>query len=178
MPRRRDARSLLAALICVSALPVAAWGQAVDCPMERAVYTIPGHDGHEFGFPLADHPALQTALAPTLRSHESGNTYRFDYSASMGYSLQYLVPVAQPPLIDDAAAGSSLGLFFFDEALNSVSLAPEGEQAPAYLFVPELGRFLWYDVALPEGREALPTEIWHLSDCRPATAPDAGKQLR
>ncbi|MEQ9812368.1 MAG: hypothetical protein RLO50_06275 [Azospirillaceae bacterium] len=169
---------IVATLIAAAIQPAHVRAQSVDCPMERALYAIPGHDGHELSFPPAASPSVFTALEPTLRSLDTGDVYRFDYTVSMGYVTAHLAPQPQPPLLDDAVAGRTLGIHFFDDDHRHVLLAAEGEPAPSYVFVPELGPFLWYDVALPEGREALSTAIWHLSQCRPATAPDGGKRLR
>lgn len=134
------------------------------CAIENATYRLVGQ---EYGAALrfVDEPKLarQSALSAVLRSAETKKTYKFTFAASNGYSTQYLVPVVDKPDGEEAADG--LGFYMFDAQLKPVELPSPGETAPDYLFVPELGKTLWYGSMNEGKREFLETGMWRRAEC-------------
>lgn len=134
------------------------------CAIENATYRLVGETtGATLRF--LDDPKLarQSALSAVLRSAETQKTYKFTFAASNGYSTQYLVPVQGKP--EEDGSGDGLAFYMFNALLEPVDLPNPGETAPDYLFVPDMGKTLWYGSMNEGKREALETGMWRRAEC-------------
>ena len=155
---------LLSALILVGVLgPTGPAISADQCPAERAIYElVDGEDRFEIGFQRS-HNYASVASDLYLYLTTPQRTYWFTFSVSNGYSGMTLIPVTDPTRADAApdgprellALGSddpqdldvlrSLRFYALDEDFTFWFEPPqEGEPAPAYVMVPEIGLSLWY----------------------------------
>ncbi len=134
------------------------------CAIENATYRLVGKDQGET-LRFVDDPKLarQSALSAVLRSAETRKAYKFTFAASNGYSTQYLVPVVEAKEGEEGPDG--LGFYMFDAQLNPVELPNPGEAAPDYLFVPDLGKTLWYGSMNDGKREFIETGMWRRTEC-------------
>lgn len=134
------------------------------CAIENATYRLVGQDdGATLRFVNDPKLARQSPLSAVLRFVETKKTYKFTFAASNGYSTQYLVPVVGGP--EGEGEPDGLGFYMFDARLNPVDLPNPGETAPDYLFVPELGKTLWYGSMNEGKRESLDTGMWRRAEC-------------
>ena len=144
--------------------PLAAAEQA--CPIEKAVYAV---NGATLRFVKVPKLARQSDLSAQMRSTTTGRVYKYTFAASNGYSTQYLVPFDEKAKTEEEASAhdESLAFFMFDQKLKRVDLPTPGEEAPPYLFIPDLGVTLWYAEFAPgqKAREAIDTEMWTIARC-------------
>jgi hypothetical protein len=108
--------------------------------------------------------ARQSALSATLSLKGSKVARKFTFAASNGYSTQYLVPVLDKPS-EDGEEAEGLDFYMFNARLEPVELPQRGENAPDYLFAPELGKALWYGSMNDGARVMLETGMWRRSEC-------------
>jgi hypothetical protein len=135
------------------------------CAIENTTYRLVGEEnGATMRFVNDPKLARQSKLSAVLRSAETKKTYKFRFAASNGYSTQYLVPVMETA-VEGGDEPDGLGFYMFDAQLNPVELPGIGESAPAYLFVPELGKTLWYGFMNADKRERLKTGMWRRAEC-------------
>ncbi len=144
----------------IAALGLAAPAQAAACTAERARYVMDGDANHRLEFSTAKARNAWSALVVTL-SAKTGDR-RFAFTASNGYSFNYLVP--EDPT-DKAADEASLRIFFFGQRLEPLDIPTAGDTPPAYIFAPDLGPLLWYG---PQGggSDYLPIGMWRFAGCR------------
>lgn len=156
-------RALLFLLLASPALAAA----PATCPIEKSVYQLKeAPAGTTLRFQKAAKPNAWSRLEAVIHSPATGRTWRFSYTASNGYSTQYLVQEAPKPTSED---NSGSPLYLFTAALTSINLPQPGEPAPRYAFLPDIGKSFWYGTVSPAPkvkREFLPTELWELSACR------------
>jgi hypothetical protein len=171
---------MLLALLAAVALP------APDCPIDRAVYRLHGAPAFAAGFARHDRRnASASDLAFWVKTAE--RTYWFAFGSPNGYGGTVLSPALDPrrsAALDDESLyealdrlkaveeSVSLGFHAFDRELDALDSPPEsGSSAPALIFVPDLGRTLWYSpVALAGGderarEEAMPTGLFEPAGC-------------
>lgn len=155
---------LLSALILVGLLGPAGPAISADaCPAERAIYElVDGEDRFEIGFQRS-HNYASVASDLYLYLNTPQRTYWFTFSVSNGYSGITLIPVTDPTRADAVPDGPrelidlgsddpqdvdvlrSLRFYALDEDFTFWFEPPqEGEPAPAYVMVPEIGLSLWY----------------------------------
>jgi uncharacterized protein len=159
------------------------WPAPDACPAERATYRLdaPVEFTAELrgGFPgtgAASDLALRVASAAT------GREYWFVFAAAQGYGSLSLLPVQPPgpkvaedglePYEEKDDTGEVIGFHPVTAAMEVLPDPPRaGVPAPQRLFMPDLGRALWYG-NLPQqsdtqdAREEMPPAFWVLSGCR------------
>ena len=182
---------LLSALVPAVLLGLASPALAADeCPAERAVYELlDGEDRFEIGFQRShNYASIASDLYMYLTTPQ--RTYWFTFSVSNGYSGMTLIPVTDPTRADAApdgprellALGSddpqdldvlrSLRFYALDEDMTFWFEPPnEGEPAPAYVMVPEIGLSLWYGAGqltddATADRDPMPRGVFKPDLCR------------
>jgi hypothetical protein len=182
---------LLSALVPAVFLGLASPAIAADeCPAERAVYELlDGEDRFEIGFQRShNYASIASDLYLYLTTPQ--RTYWFTFSVSNGYSGMTLIPVTGPTRSDAApdgprellALGSddpqdldvlrSLRFYALDEDMTFWFEPPnEGEPAPAYVMVPEIGLSLWYGAGqltddATADRDPMPRGVFKPDLCR------------
>ncbi len=182
---------LLSALILVGLLGPAGPAISADaCPAERAIYKlVDGQDRFEIGFQRShNYASVASDLYLSLTTPQ--RTYWFTFSVSNGYSGMTLIPVTDPTRADAMPDGPrelidlgsddpqdvdvlrSLRFYALDEDFTFWFEPPqEGEPAPAYVMVPEIGLSLWYgpgqltDDAMAD-RDPMPRGVFKPDLCR------------
>jgi hypothetical protein len=139
-------------VLCVSG---AAEAKSKLCLADHAVYQMDDAKGFTIKFVNAKEPTAYSQLDAILTTPT--RSFAFSFTASNGYSFNYLVPRWK-----DAAADADFHLFLFDNKMKTLELPQMGKAAPPFLLTPELGTFLWYG---EEPREFLPANMWHLQGC-------------
>jgi hypothetical protein len=157
------------------------------CPIERAVYRLHGAPTFAAGFARQDRRnTLASDLAFWVRTPL--RTYWFSFGSPNGYGGTFINPGLDPrrsaEMDDDGEHEAlrrlravkepvSLGFHAFDSGLKALPYPPQtGSSAPALIFVPDLGRTLWYrPVELAGGDEtardeAMPTGFFEPAGCR------------
>lgn len=182
---------LLSALVPAVLLGLAGPALAADeCPAERAIYDLlDGEDRFEIGFQRShNYASIASDLYMYLTTPQ--RTYWFTFSVSNGYSGMTLIPVTDPTRADAApdgprellALGSddpqdldvlrSLRFYALDEDMTFWFEPPnEGEPAPAYVMVPEMGLSLWYGAGqltddATADRDPMPRGVFKPDLCR------------
>lgn len=182
---------LLSALVPAVLLGLAGPALAADeCPAERAIYELlDGEDRFEIGFQRShNYASIASDLYMYLTTPQ--RTYWFTFSVSRGYSGMTLIPVTDPTRADAApdgprellALGSddpqdldvlrSLRFYALDEDMTFWFEPPnEGEPAPAYVMVPEIGLSLWYGAGqltddATADRDPMPRGVFKPDLCR------------
>ncbi|MFD1940682.1 hypothetical protein [Paradevosia shaoguanensis] len=182
---------LLSALVPAVLLGLAGPAPAADeCPAERAIYELlDGEDRFEIGFQRShNYASIASDLYMYLTTPQ--RTYWFTFSVSNGYSGMTLIPVTDPTRADAApdgprellALGSddpqdldvlrSLRFYALDEDMTFWFEPPnEGEPAPAYVMVPEIGLSLWYGASqltddATADRDPMPRGVFKPDLCR------------
>lgn len=182
---------LLPALVPAVLLGLAGPAPAADeCPTERAIYELlDGEDRFEIGFQRShNYASIASDLYMYLTTPQ--RTYWFTFSVSNGYSGMTLIPVTDPTRADAApdgprellALGSddpqdldvlrSLRFYALDEDMTFWFEPPnEGEPAPAYVMVPEIGLSLWYGAGqltddATADRDPMPRGVFKPDLCR------------
>ena len=156
----------LAALLAVPAVAAAPTSLPRGlCNIENARYRLIGHEDSAT-IRFVDDPKLarQSALSAALSMKGSNQVRKFTFAASNGYSTQYLVPVLDKPA-EDGEGTDGLDFYMFNARLEPVELPNPGETAPDYLFVPELGKTLWYGSMNDGARVMLETGMWRRAEC-------------
>jgi hypothetical protein len=171
---------MLLAFLAAAALP------APDCPIESAVYRLHGAPAFTAGFARHDRRNSSASdLAFWVRS--PGRTWWFAFGSPNGYGGTFIAPALDPrrsaALDDDSLYAAldrlksveepvSLGFHAFDRELGALDSPPaSATAAPALIFVPDLGRALWYSpTALAGGdekarEEAMPTALFEPAGC-------------
>ncbi|HEX8262066.1 MAG TPA: hypothetical protein VF547_04240 [Allosphingosinicella sp.] len=156
------------------------------CPIERAVYRLHGAPTFSAGFARHDRRnAYASDLAFWVRTPV--RTYWFAFGSPNGYGGTFVSPALDPrrsaKLSDDDLYEAldrlkaveepvSLGFHAFDSGLEAYPYPPGTDSSPpALIFVPDLGRTLWYSpVALAGGDEtardeAMPTGFFEPAGC-------------
>lgn len=161
MPERiRSSFALVVLVLAFMSSPALA---ADECPAERALYALTSEEGRfEVGFVRSrNHASMASNLYLFLRTPQ--RTYWFTFSVSNGYSGMTLIPVTDPSRSDAEPDGPkelidlgtddpealdtlrALRFYAMDEDFTFWFEPPnEGDPAPAYLMVPEIGLALWY----------------------------------
>lgn len=152
--------------------------QAAPCHTEKATYKpVADDNGARLHFTAAKQPDAWSNLNLVLTSKRTGKTYRFRFTASNGYSSNYLIPVpdeaAKPTddkrAADDDAALLDMTAFFFAANMKSLAIPSASTTAPKYILLPRLGAALWYgsmnDKDIPN-REFIPNEMWVRETCK------------
>lgn len=173
---------MLLALFLAAAVP-----SPPACPIERAVYRLHGAPTFTAGFERLDRRGASASdLAFWVKTPL--RTYWFEFGSPNGYGGTFVSPALDPGrsvgMSDDElyealdrlkAVGEpvSLGFHAFDSGLESFPYPPAtGSAPPALIFVPDLGRTLWYSpVELAGGDpsakdEAMPTGLFEPAGCR------------
>ncbi|HYE28601.1 MAG TPA: hypothetical protein VEA61_10255 [Allosphingosinicella sp.] len=172
---------MLLSLLLAAAVP-----SPPACPIDRAVYRLHGAPAFTAGFARHDRRnAHASDLAFWVRTPL--RTYWFSFGSANGYGGTFVSPALDPRrsavMSDDALYDAldrlkaveepvSLGFHAFDTGLGAFPYPPGGDSpAPALIFVPDLGRTLWYSpVALAGGdetarKEAMPTGLFEPAGC-------------
>lgn len=182
---------LLSVLILVGLLgPAGTAISADECPAERAIYElVDGEDRFEIGFQRShNYASIASDLYMYLTTPQ--RTYWFTFSVSNGYSGMTLIPVTDPRRADAVPDGPrelidlgsddpqevdvlrSLRFYALDDDFVFWFEPPqEGEPAPTYVMVPEIGLSLWYgpgqltDDATAD-RDPMPRGVFKPDVCR------------
>ncbi len=156
------------------------------CPIDKAVYRLHGAPTFAAGFARQDRRNSSVSdLAFWVRTPL--RTYWFSFGSPNGYGGTFINPGLDPrrsAAMDDdeehdalqrlrsAEEPVSLGFHAFDGGLEALPYPPQAESsAPALIFVPDLGRTLWYrPVELAGGDEtardeAMPTGFFEPAGC-------------
>ena len=172
---------MLLALLLAAAVPV-----PPPCPIEHAVYRLHGAPTFTAGFARQDRRnTLVSDLAFWVRT--PARTYWFSFGTPNGYGGTFINPGLDPrraaQMSDDEEHEAlerirgveepvSLGFHAFDSGLEALPYPPgTGSPPPSLIFVPELGRTLWYSpVELAGGDEtardeAMPTGFFEPAGC-------------
>ena len=151
--------------------------EAAPCHTEKATYKpVTNDNGARLHFTAAKQPDAWSNLNLVLTSKRTGKTYRFRFTASNGYSSNYLIPMpdeaakpADDKKSDDEIASRDITAFFFAANMKSLAIPGASTAAPKYILLPRLGAALWYgsmnDKDIPN-REFIPNEMWVLSNCQ------------
>lgn len=160
----------LAAFLMTAFAASTAMAQAAPpavCPIERAVFRLKSTpDAATLRFIKALRPNAWSLLSAELNSRTTGRVYRFGFTASNGYSTQYLEPTTPKPAKPDEAG---YAVYFFTAGMDAIDLPSLGKPAPSYVFLPDLGKRLYYAAtgASPDAkREYIPTEMWQFAECK------------
>ncbi|ODT82519.1 MAG: hypothetical protein ABS76_07840 [Pelagibacterium sp. SCN 64-44] len=170
---------------------------ADECPAERALYGLETDEGPlEIGF-LRSRNYASIASDLYLYLNTTQRTYWFTFSVSNGYSGMTLLPVTDParsdaepdgprqlldPANDDAGvqdAVRALRFYALDKDFTFWFEPPnEGEAAPTYVMIPEIGLALWYGAdALTDDpaadRDPMPRGMFQRIACLDTIAPPA-----
>ncbi|HEX8621075.1 MAG TPA: hypothetical protein VF718_03820 [Allosphingosinicella sp.] len=172
---------MLLSLLLAAAVPA-----PPACPIEKAVYRLHGAPAFTAGFARHDRRnAYASDLAFWVRTPK--RTYWFAFGSPNGYGGTFVSPALDPAaaarLNDEELYDAldrlkaveepvSLGFHAFDSGLAALPHPPQSDEgAPALIFVPDLGRTLWYrPVALAGGDEtaldeAMPTGLFEPAGC-------------
>jgi hypothetical protein len=156
------------------------------CPIERAVYRLHGAPTFTAGFARQDRRNAAVAdLAFWVRT--PSRTYWFQFQAPNGYGGTFIAPGLDPrrsvEMSDDEEAEAaarlkemeepvSLGFHAFDGGLEALPHPPGADSPPpALVFVPDLGRTLWYSPSALAGgdpaaaEESMPTGLFEPAGC-------------
>ncbi len=182
---------LLYGLALALPLGLASHARAADtCPAERAVYELVDEDSRfEIGFQRShNYASIASDLYMYLTTPQ--RTYWFTFSVSNGYSGITLIPVTDPTRSDAVpdgpreliALGSdnpvdldtlrSLRFYALDDDFTFWFEPPnEGEPAPAFVMVPEIGLSLWYGAGhltddATADRDPMPRGVFKPDFCR------------
>lgn len=154
---------------CASARP-----EALSCVAERAVYANRAQPNAELRIFKPPH-AQNAASDLAARVAFEGETYWFAFTASNGYSHNYVGrtgDMIEAARREDAAEddgeehqepeydGSEI--VFFDPDYNVLENIPQsGEPAPAHIIATGIGSAIWYS----EPRRLVPIAMWDLKSC-------------
>lgn len=144
--------------------------EAADCPLLRAVYEpIDREDGKAYSLRHAarDISPNQATYVLRIREERQAVAYDFSFAYANGYGGASLIFAGEaskpPPRSRDGDPGSSI--FYFDANLaRTVDYADPQAPAPAYIFMPELGRAFWY-WGRGGRRFVPPAGMWKLMKC-------------
>ena len=173
---------MLLSLLLATAVP-----NPPDCPIERSVYRLHGAPTFTAGFARQDRRnAPASDLAFWVRTPL--RTYWFSFGSPNGYGGTYINPGLDPrrsaEMDDDEEHEAlqrlkaveepvSLGFHAFDSGLEALAYPPGRDMTPpALIFVPDLGRTLWYspvELAGGDGTardEAMPTGFFEPAGCQ------------
>jgi hypothetical protein len=127
-----------------------------DCLAEKATYVSLEDKDFTLTFAKQNNPKswsnIQTTLKTPLRS------YDFEFTASNGYSMQYMVLLTK-----GANQNENIAVDFFDKNLNNLLLPQAGEAAPEFVFSSQLG--LWLNYTNKTDAEYLPRGMFKLDEC-------------
>lgn len=172
---------MLTALLLAAAVPT-----PPACPIERAVYRLRGAPTFVAGFARQDR--RNAAVSDLAFWVETPNrTYWFSFGSPNGYGGTFITPGLDPrrsaKRSDDEEHAAlqrlkaveepvSLGFHAFDSGLEAFPYPPGSDSSPpALVFVPDLGRTLWYSPATLAGgeetarQEAMPTGFFEPAGC-------------
>jgi hypothetical protein len=146
-------RHLIAALCFV----FASQSSQAACMAEKAVYTNLEDQEFTLSFSKQENPKSWSNIQTTLKTPL--HKYDFEFTASNGYSMQYMVLLTKGVKQDE-----DIVVDFFDANIKSLLLPNAGEAAPEYVFSSKLG--LWLNYANAKDQEYLPRGMFKLSQCR------------
>lgn len=166
---------ILAALLAVSGCATQNAAPALSCPAERAIYRLRDAPGAALRIFKPPHPQNAYSDLAAIVDFE-GERYWFAFSASMGYSRNYvgrthdMIEAARregsgedandPPPQAPEFEGSEIS--FFDADYDVSERIPQlGDPAPAYIYASGIGSAIWYSVP----RRQLPIQMWDLAEC-------------
>jgi hypothetical protein len=174
---------MLTALLLAAAVPA-----PPPCPIERAVYRLHGAPAFSAGFARQERRGASASdLAFWVKTPL--RTYWFSFGSPNGYGGTFVSPGLDPRrtarMSDDELYAAldrlktaadeeplALGFHAFDGGLGMSESAPAtGSAAPALIFVPDIGRALWYQPAELAGGdesardEAMPTGFFEPAGC-------------
>lgn len=127
-----------------------------QCPGELAVYKMPEAKGFSIRFSKQKHPKAWSNIQATLTTPT--REFDFEFTASNGYSLNYMVILTKGIKIDQ-----DLPILLLDKNLKALGLPEVGQTAPEYLIASALGPWLYY--AGFEHQEYIPSGVWKLTSC-------------
>lgn len=161
------------------------------CPAERAVYELRVSDSEDV-WRIELVPAQNTRSIASdlyLKLVTPVRTYWFKFEVSQGYSGISILPVTDPysdtgsrdllgPPFGDNLDGtqepdvlSTLRFLVFDESLTVLFEPPvSGDDAPAFIMLPEIGQTLWYNTtaltdAVGADRDPMPRGMFKRTGC-------------
>lgn len=142
--------------------------EADECPAKGAVYTI---EDPETGEPAAharlferEHPGAWSGLGLEVTDIATSRSWSFSFTASNGYSVDYLVPDEGVEGLEEA----SQVVFLARQADGRLRRAPipqTHDPAPEAFLVPRLGVEIWYGTSVSSDRSYLPLDVWHRTGC-------------
>jgi len=169
---------ILAALVaaggCAAQPHIAPPQAASACPVEQALYRIRGAPEASWRFVATPH-ALNAFSDLAAQVDFEGETYWFAFSASQGYSRNYIGRTVDPfeaaalvdagedpdPLYAEPEYNGS-ELHLFDAAFDAIENIPQrGDPAPAHILATGVSSAIWYSVP----RRELPKAMWDYVDC-------------
>lgn len=139
----------------------------ITCSFGNARYTIPGETEYEFSFRRMPTEDPKYELVAELRRTSTNQRWRFETRASNGYTREYFVP--------KFGGVDGMTVFYFDKSDDAATVSlvwtpSSTDPAPIGIFIPDLGRNMYYasqsDLGIANGdRLIIPTEMWVLSSC-------------
>jgi hypothetical protein len=181
--------NVAAGFVAIS-LPAQAQAVPTACPAERAVYEMRTGDSDDV-WRLDLVPARNMASVASdlyLRLATPERDYWFTFSVAQGYGGISILPITDPYVEpgprsllddDDDAIVGWLRFLALDANLDIPDDPPNrGEEAPAYIILPEIGVGIWYDPAAFTGeagvvRDTMPRGVFRRSACLVAPPPQA-----
>jgi hypothetical protein len=141
-----------ALLLSLSALPSFA-----ACNSEFAEYRSLEDKSFILSFTKQKNPKAWSNIQATLKTPKQ--KLDFEFTASNGYSMQYLV------LLNEGIKDPEDNIVEFLNRKFRVQLLPQaGDAAPEYIFAPKLG--LWLNYAEAKHQEYLPRGLFKFDHCR------------
>ncbi len=165
----------MAFLLAVSACAAQTATPSISCPAEQAIYRLRDEPGAALRIFKPPHPQNAYSDLAVIVDFE-GERYWFAFSASMGYSRNYVGRTADmieaarradngedandPPPQAPEFEGSEIS--FFDANYNVTERLPQlGAAAPAHIYASGIGSAIWYSIP----RRQLPIQMWDLAEC-------------
>jgi hypothetical protein len=127
------------------------------CPADLAVYSHMERGDVSASLSKMQSPKSWSDIQFSINT--PSKSYDYEFTASNGYSMQYLVPL---PEVAEDDESEGLSVTFFDEKLKVLELPQSGQPAPAYIFAPKVGAVIYYG---SETQEFVPIGMWKLSGC-------------
>ncbi len=127
------------------------------CPASKANYQSLEDKTFTITFSEQKKPKSWSNVQATL--HTPKRTLDFEFTASNGYEVQSMVL-----LTTGLKQDRDIDIKFLGKNLKLLSLPQSGDAAPAYLFAPNLGLWVWY--AGLEPQEFVPPGLWKFVSCR------------
>ena len=127
------------------------------CPASKANYQSLEDKTFTITFSEQKKPKSWSNVQATL--HTPKRKLDFEFTASNGYEVQSMVL-----LTTGLKQDHDIDIKFLDKNLKLLSLPQSSDAAPAYIFAPNLGLWVWYSGLEPQ--EFVPAGIWKFDSCR------------